>query len=270
MLFTKIITHDTTFHADDVFAVAMLLRLNGNVPVIRTRDPEILKEAINNPLTVVLDVGGVYDPKMLNFDHHQDTSLLSAAGLVFQHWKDQICPPTDQFFFEQFISAIDLIDTNRGNLYATWATLPTGFRNISSMIAGFNRDVNDPESQHTNFMIAVSVARMILNNELYTAQKKAVFEYYYSIREILPNNVAIFEQYSQTWKEKTDHVFAVMPHANGWQIQSRDTSIDVVPEAIEAIHGFLFRHKSGFMATVKDRDIAVAFAALLPEYKSEA
>ena len=34
--------------------------------VVRTRDPDALKEC-----DIVVDVGGVYDPASLRFDHHQ-------------------------------------------------------------------------------------------------------------------------------------------------------------------------------------------------------
>ena len=89
----------------------------------------------------------------------------------------------------------------------------------------------------------------------------------YRRREILPNNVALLTEYHPDWKAKKDHVFAVMPHANGWQIQSRDTTIDKVPEAICKCNDVIFRHGSGFMAVVKDRQVAVDYASSLPLYR---
>jgi len=286
MNFNRVITHDTTFHADDVFAVAMLqtamdayhgfpfdlftgyYNVNENhfrgFELFRTRNPEILAAGLADPQILVLDVGGVYDPSMLNFDHHQDMNLMSAAGLVYEHFKDLICPrPDAQPFFEKFISAIDAMDTNRNNIYGVWATLPSGFRNVSSIIGGFNRDVTDPDQQFIQFRKAVEFAMVIIGNEVYNSERKAEFEAEYHRRVILPNNVAVFEEYSGIWKDKTDHVFAVMPHANGWQIQSRDTTIDVVPESIAHCPGFIFRHKSGFMAVVKDKRVAIWFAEAL-------
>ncbi len=263
MKFKKVITHDTTFHADDVFAVAMLGMVNPNFELIRTRDSEILAAGMADPLAVVLDVGGVYNPQMLNFDHHQDVELMSAAGLIFEHFKSDICPEEAQPFFAEFVRAIDLIDTNRGNIYATWDLLPTGFRNVSSIIGGFNRDVTDAQSQFNRFGQALVFACVIIGNEIFAAQAKATFEAEYAQREVLPNNVAVFNTFFRNWKEKKDHVFAVMPHANGWQIQSRDTTIDKVPERIADLPGFVFRHGSGFMAVVKDREVAVEFARIL-------
>lgn len=263
MKFHTVITHDTTFHADDVFAVAMLIMVNSDVRLIRTRDPDILKSGKEDIEVVVLDVGGVYDPAMLNFDHHQDMSLMSAAGLIFEHFKNDICPRKSQPYFAQFISAIDMIDTNRGNIYATWDLLPSGFRNVSSVIGSFNRDVNDRSLQYDQFYKAINFAHEIIENEILHATKTAEFEMEYELREILPNSVAVFNTFFKNWKEKKDHVFAVMPHANGWQIQSRDTSIDRVPERVANCPGFIFRHGSGFMAVVLEKDVAIEFARSL-------
>ncbi|MCP1384854.1 MYG1 family protein [Runella salmonicolor] len=257
---SRIITHDTTFHADEVFAVA-LLKICGfhEVPVIRTRRKEILEDALLDPTAFVIDVGGSYNPGMLNFDHHQDTSLPSAAGLIWKMmnycFHDDLIPHFDAFF-----AAIDAVDTNRDNIYELLHTLPEGFRNASSIISGFNRDVTDPQEQKEQFNDAVNVAMMILQNEHHSAIEHVRSEKEYADREILPNGVAVFKTFNTIWKKKDDHTFAVMPHANGWQIQSRDTALAVVPENVSECEGFIFRHGSGFMATVKDFEVAVEFA----------
>ena len=66
----KLVTHDGSFHTDDVFACAtlsMILDKEGQkFEVIRTRDEKIIKNA-----DYVFDVGGIYDEKMNRFDHHQ-------------------------------------------------------------------------------------------------------------------------------------------------------------------------------------------------------
>jgi uncharacterized UPF0160 family protein len=259
----KVITHDTTFHADDVFAVAMLKIADFHVELTRTRDPLILADAIAQPHTIVLDVGGVFDPSMYNFDHHQDMSLVSSAGMIWEHFKDSICPVEAQPYFGQFIASIDAIDTNRDNIYAVWNTLPFGFRNTSGIIGGFNRDPTNAEKQLLQFDKAVAFAVSIIENEVISAQMKAESERQYAERSILVNNVAVFEKYNTVWKEKAEHKFAVMPHANGFQVQSRDTSIAIIPETAENFDGFIFRHKSGFMATFKEELQAVRFANTL-------
>lgn len=66
----KLITHDGSFHTDDVFACAalclLLERNNEKFEIIRTRDEEIIKNG-----DYVFDVGLVYNAGLNRFDHHQ-------------------------------------------------------------------------------------------------------------------------------------------------------------------------------------------------------
>lgn len=81
-------THNGTFHADDIFAFAMLhAATGGQVTLIRTRDEAGLSGA-----DVVFDVGGIFDPAARRYDHHMrdrplrtDGAPYSSAGLV---WRD--------------------------------------------------------------------------------------------------------------------------------------------------------------------------------------
>ena len=61
-------THDGSFHADEVSACALLLlfkRIDRD-KIVRSRDPLLLAQC-----EYVCDVGGVYDPHIKRFDHHQ-------------------------------------------------------------------------------------------------------------------------------------------------------------------------------------------------------
>ena len=63
--------------------------------IVRTRD-----EAALEPLDVVLDVGGVYDPPRRRFDHHQKgfdeifghgfATKLSSAGMIYKHFGKEL------------------------------------------------------------------------------------------------------------------------------------------------------------------------------------
>lgn len=91
----KIVTHDGSFHADDLFAAAVLSIVeNNNIKIIRTRDPEIIKKA-----DIVFDVGGIYDEFNNRFDHHQKVGAgvrengipYASFGLVWKKFGEQIC-----------------------------------------------------------------------------------------------------------------------------------------------------------------------------------
>src|SRR3954469_8147286 len=59
-------SHPGNFHADDVFAVAVLELVHGPLEVVRTRDAERQAAA-----DLRVDVGGRSDPSTGDFDHHQ-------------------------------------------------------------------------------------------------------------------------------------------------------------------------------------------------------
>ena len=82
-----IVTHSGKFHADDAWAVAVLLLLYPDAELVRTRDPAIIARA-----DVAIDVGGEWNPAAGRFDHHQkgfDGARMSgvpyaSAGLVWR------------------------------------------------------------------------------------------------------------------------------------------------------------------------------------------
>lgn len=81
-----IATHNGSFHADDIFGVAVLQLLFPNNTVIRTRDQEKIVAA-----NFAVDVGGVWDAGLGRFDHHQkgfsgardNGTVYASAGLVW-------------------------------------------------------------------------------------------------------------------------------------------------------------------------------------------
>src|ERR1035437_72587 len=112
----KIITHDGTFHTDEVFATAILKDLfpesmelsDGGkidfVKYLRTRDKETLEKAHKDDSSMLVDVGTEYDPEHFNLDHHQKEGSGSrenginyaSAGLI---WKK---------FGKEWIKYVDL------------------------------------------------------------------------------------------------------------------------------------------------------------------
>ena len=71
-------THNGPFHADDVFAVALLKVMGVSGPVVRSRDPQVL-----GPLDILVDVGGEYDPSSHAFDHHFLGAPVRENGVPF-------------------------------------------------------------------------------------------------------------------------------------------------------------------------------------------
>ena len=93
-----IVTHNGTFHADDLFACATvslwLQKNNQPFSIIRTRDPKVIEKA-----DYVFDVGGEYTENNNRFDHHQlkgagfrDNGIPYASfGLAWKHFGMELC-----------------------------------------------------------------------------------------------------------------------------------------------------------------------------------
>lgn len=122
----QLVTHNGPFHADDVFAAALLTRFSRGVlvQITRTRDEDVIRQA-----DVVIDVGGVYDPATLRFDHHQFRSVgerkrsrfmpavpLSSAGMVLEHLVDsgKLSAEVGEILYRDLIAEIDLLDNGEG------------------------------------------------------------------------------------------------------------------------------------------------------------
>ncbi|MBU4536711.1 MYG1 family protein, partial [Patescibacteria group bacterium] len=100
----RIVTHNGTFHVDDVFAVATLKIFltrkykgkffNPKISVLRTRNLDLIQKS-----DYVVDLGGEYNYKKIRFDHHQvggagrreNGIFYSAFGLVWKDFGNEIC-----------------------------------------------------------------------------------------------------------------------------------------------------------------------------------
>lgn len=253
--------HDGIFHADELAGVAQLIIAGYQFKLVRTRDKVLISAALKDPSILLLDNGFDYNPEMNNHDHHQDLELPSAAGLIYKEVKELLLPEDQiaQMYFQDFIDAIDAVDVNRNNIYAQLNQLPKGFRNVSSIMGGFNTGLHD-STQEQCFINALNVMVLIMQNEIHSAKEKAQAERDYSQRVELTPHLALFEKFSPIWKEKNEFQFAILPHHSGWQLQTRDSSVAVVPESVNQLGSFIFRHGSGFMATASDLEELKSYA----------
>ncbi len=124
--------HSGVFHADEVTA-CVLLALYGLIDadkIIRTRDLVLLAEC-----EYVCDVGGVYDPKIKKFDHHQVEyqGPKSSAGMILEYLKDENLMSEEEYHYlnKALIRGVDDFDNGRNP-----PDLP--FCVFSLIIANFN------------------------------------------------------------------------------------------------------------------------------------
>jgi uncharacterized UPF0160 family protein len=160
-----LVTHNATFHADDIFATATLSILNnGKIKIIRTRDEDLIKNA-----DYVYDVGGVYDPSINRFDHHQKGGAgkrengipYAAFGLVWKTYGEAVCGSLEvaKKIDEDLVQAIDAQD-NGVDLYKIEGAV--GPYLIQSMFNAFRPSWKEKEDFDTPFLELVEFATKFL------------------------------------------------------------------------------------------------------------
>lgn len=273
----KVFTHSQQFHIDELIAIALLdvYVFQGQYQVVRTRDEKILEEARNNPEAFVIDVGGVYDPAMLNFDHHQNDENLrwadglpySSCGLVWkwlreskklhQHMNDE----TMDIIENDLIRRVDKHDN--------------GLEKMSELILliMYNRKPDDPKAQDRQFKMASRAAKdYFINYYSYVRGNiKAEKEIVKAIKksEAHPDVVVCesnIKDASKRVAQLTDKKMVIYPHSNGmWAIKTvpsdpRNDFSQKCPapkewlglkekelEDAAGIKGLYFCHKGGFL-----------------------
>ncbi|HEY9886397.1 MAG TPA: MYG1 family protein, partial [Vampirovibrionales bacterium] len=129
----KIVTHSGTFHADEVFACALLKLIYNEIEIIRTRDENLINAAQDDENIFVIDVGQKLEPSFKNFDHHQDANLPSSAGLLWEHYAAKWIKNNEatEIIRKNFIEGIDAIDINKDNILGLLYELPFNIKTVS-------------------------------------------------------------------------------------------------------------------------------------------
>lgn len=134
----KILTHSGKFHADDVFAIAILkIYFNNKISVTRSRQLDIV-EKFKKEDSILVDVGREYNLEKKIFDHHQEGGAgqrdngipYASVGLIWKHYGFDICLKIAknnseiateiwQSIDDSFISTIDASDTGYEDYFST-------------------------------------------------------------------------------------------------------------------------------------------------------
>ena len=163
MTIQLIVTHPGGAHKDDFLACCLLAHLHG-VPIQR-REPN--EEDLANAETCVVDVGGVHDAELNNFDHHQfarDAPPLCALSLVLQNmglYKDALT-------FCAWLRPAEWLDTLGPNETAKLMGIPrAAFSDLNSPIdiTLLNRFANHTELAPDNaiYQVMCMVGEDIVN-----------------------------------------------------------------------------------------------------------
>jgi uncharacterized UPF0160 family protein len=171
-----IATHDGSFHADEVFAVAALKLLDGTTEVVRTREPGALRAA-----DLRIDVGFRDDARAGDFDHHQrgfDAARTNGVGyasfgLIWREFGARVCDGDADVAAavdETLVQSVDANDTGQ-RLTQPLIDDVRPF-SIGAVIGGFNPrwdETLSPEQARGRFDAAVALAAEVLAREIAAA-----------------------------------------------------------------------------------------------------
>jgi uncharacterized UPF0160 family protein len=227
----KASTHDGRFHADEIFALAVLKLRFPDLEIIRSRDEYAYKN-----VDIIVDVGGVYDPENLIFDHHQRSFSIkrgsgipyASFGLVWKKYGKLLCgsSETSEYIDSVIVQAIDAED----NGIEIFETIVDGipFHSLSDIIESFMpRYVNDEKVQK-GFDRALNFATSHMRRQIKLA--KELFEV------ALPNirnaikvaddpQILIFQKFDKSWlnfisQESEKARFVIfLTHRKTWAIR---------------------------------------------------
>lgn len=274
----KVVTHAQQFHIDELIAVALLeayFLKDQKIELIRTRDESVLAKARSEKDTFVIDVGGVYDPEMLNFDHHQNDESLrwkdglpySSCGLVWKWLRDskklhqQMNEETMDIIENELIRRVDMHDNGLEK-----------FSELTFLIM-YNRKPDDPSAQDKQFKRALKAAVDYLHNHFayVRGNMRAEKEIVKAINKsekidgivVCESNI---KDAAKRVAKLTNKELIIYPHSNGmWAIKTvpsnlRDDFSQKCPapkewrgfkekelEAVSGIPGLYFCHKGGFL-----------------------
>ena len=171
-----IATHDGSFHADEVFAIAALGLLGEHIDVTRTRDPDALAAA-----DVRIDVGFRHDPPAGDFDHHQrefgevrpNGVRYASFGLVWSEFGARVCDGDQEVADAVDASLVQGVDANDTGQQVTQSVIEgTSALTVNGVIGAFNARWDEsltPGQERLRFDEAVDLARGILAREVLSA-----------------------------------------------------------------------------------------------------
>lgn len=284
----RIVTHNSIFHTDDVFAVATLLLLVGEAEVLRSRDPEIIKTG-----DYVVDVGYEHDPARNHFDHHQPGGAgkrengieYASFGLVWKEFGEKLSGGAKEaeMIDRELVQPIDAHDN--GLAIAEYKFEGVREYTVGDFFASY-RTSRDSESLDESFLQVVQIAKSLLEREIANAKIKVIEEN--KVRKFYEESqnkkIVILEE-SLSWKrvlaEAPEPVYVVSPRPDGnWSLGTVSDNLasyghlrkplpeiwagkkDEELQKITGVSDALFAHRGRFMATARTKEGALALAEL--------
>ena len=285
-------THPGNFHADDVFAIAVIgLVADGPLEILRTRD-----EALHAAADVRVDVGGRSDPATGDFDHHQKGGAgerpngirYASFGLAWRAYGERLAGSADAAaaIDERLVQGVDANDTGQ----TITESLVAGVRpmTVSGVIAAMNPAWDESltsAEEDARFGAAVALATRILEGELAgsAAFRRAHDLVHAAIGRADDPRIIELDR-NMPWREAVvttapDALFVVYPKTDGWGMQAVPKALGAFDNrkdlpaqwagltgdelaAVTGVEGAIFCHTARFYASAQTREGITALATL--------
>lgn len=289
-----LVTHNGSFHADDVFAYAILSTVFTNHELIRSRNKEDWGKG-----DIVFDVGGG------EFDHHNVDKIYRDNGIPYASfglvWKQfgkqylgQSFDASDldtviELVDKEFVQAVDALDNGFDLTRQNEVKLNT----LSDIIASFNNLVNASDnetaediakSQDIYFIEATKMAKSLLHNKVvgirnnFRAKEtvKRAFDNRTDSRLVVLDEDCPWEEALWELDTKEEVLFVVYPKPDGHYIQVMRKGKDTfkarkdLPKSwaglredlgdIVGIDDAIFCHPARFLAGAKSKESILKMA----------
>lgn len=289
----KLITHNGSFHTDDIFAAAalslVLEKENQEFEIIRTRDPQAIKDG-----DYIFDVGGIYNEITNRFDHHQPGGAgkgkngieYSSFGLVWKKFGAELCgsQKAADIVNKKLISPIDAFDNGFDLVENKNDISPYFIQHIFFAMEPTWREENLNKDEI--FLKCVEIAKVILSREIIQANdtflaEKLIEDIY---RKTQDKRIIILDQnypFEYILHNFPEPLFAIYPRKtdNSWGVKAvrknpktfknrkdfpkswgglRDKELQKVTGVSDA----MFCHRALFMAVAKSKEGAIKLAEL--------
>ena len=286
----RVATHPGNFHADDVFAIAALELVHGELEIVRTRDPEAQAAA-----DLRVDVGGSHDPETGDFDHHQKGGAgerengirYASFGLVWREHGEALAGSEEAAaaIDERLVCGVDANDVGQTLVEALVGDVRP--MSVSGVIAALNPAWDEALSaaeEDERFAQAVALARGMLEREIagaaaFDRARGLVAD---AIRRA-PDPRVIELDSNMPWRETVitsapEALYVVYPKSDGWgsqavprEVGSFENRLSFPAEwrgrsgaelaAATGVEDAIFCHGAGFYASAGSREGIVALVS---------
>lgn len=294
-----LVTHNGSFHADDIFACATMTLYfrKYNIPfkIIRTRDESLIKSA-----DYVFDVGGIYDHNTHRYDHHQkegsgrrtNSIPYASFGLAWKHFGMEVCNNNENVWKkidEKIASSIDAVDNGLDIAKPIYTDMHF-FSGSEIFLINSPTWKEDENKRDDIFLQQVKNAVILLQREIKVGlddeEASIIFSDAYKNAQdkrliILDHS---FPRYllQDYFSRKADVIYLIYPGTQdnkAWKVEAVSKSPDTMesrklfPESwrglfdtdakireVTGVSDALFCHRSGFLIFAKSKEGAIALA----------